>query len=121
MRQKRSVDGVRAQLEREVREAATHGQLAAMWLAPGFVVRMQSWLGDRMGGGSPAVVVSLAFDPSTSVVDQRLGRAYGFVAVTLRDVLYGYDTYTLICRAEDQVELVRPVIATPTQWRSRRS
>jgi len=117
----RSAKGVRQQLVREVRQALTHGRIAAMWLAPGFVVRMQSWLGDCMGGGSPATVVAVESDPPMSVIDAKLGRMHGFVSITLRDVHRGYDVYTLTCRAYDLVELVRPEIATPTQWRSRRS
>lgn len=109
------------QLKQETNAALAHGGvLPAMWLDRGYIVRVQSWLGDRWGGGHWWEVVSLTFDPLRSKLEPSMGRMFGYVTIALRAERYHVEETHEVMRAQhDLIELIRPHIATPTQWRLR--
>lgn len=102
---------IRRLLKLEKRDALAHGgMMPAMWLARGFIVRVQSWLDDRWGGGPWLEVVCVLPDD----------RMLGYVNISLRAERNGIEETHEVTRAmEDPIELLRPHIATPTQWRLR--
>lgn len=97
-------------LDQHRRDALHHGGvLPAMWLQPGFVVRIGGWLGDRWGGGAALTIESTEFDPARSYLDSSLGVSRGYIR------LNGFFDVA----QHDLIELLRPQIATPVQWRWR--
>lgn len=107
---------IRRQLKHDERIARAHGGvLPAMWLERGFVVRVASWLGDRWGGGPLWEVTELRFDPTYGT-----GTKFGFVEIYMRRNNGSFTEVFDVFRSQhDLIELVRPRIATPAQWRAR--